>query len=272
MNDLPQDISAPSFVTAIENNLFAFLPLFGLLPHAEVHDGPDLLWSLTSIPFPLCNSILRANLPSEDVDGAIAAAMARGRARNVPLLWWTGPATRPANLGEVLEAHGFARQEDVPGMAMDLRALPGDLPMPSGFTLEKVNDVEALRQWRHPFAVGFGMPEFATNALMDLFERSSFGRRPPLHHYLGRLHGEPVAAGSVYLGAGAAGVYNVVTLPEARRQGIGALITLALLREALDAGVRIGILHTSKMGLNVYRQLGFQEYCTISQYLWTPER
>lgn len=271
MSDIQQDVSQPAFVTAIENNLFDFLPLFGLLPHAEVHDGPELLWSLTTIPFPLFNSILRTNLTPDGVDNAIEAAIVRGKARNVPMLWWTGPATRPADLGLVLEAHGFARQDDAPGMALDLLSLREDVPTPPGFTLEKVNDLEALKQWRHPFSVGFGMPGFAVDALMDLFERISFGEQLPLHHYIGRLHGEPVAAGSVYLGAGVAGIYNVVTVPEARRQGIGALITLALLREALATGYRIGILHTSKMGLNVYRQLGFQEYCTINQYLWLPE-
>jgi GNAT superfamily N-acetyltransferase len=272
MSDILQDVSPPALVTGIEKNLFDFLPLFGLLPQAEVHDGPDLLWSLTNVPFPICNSILRANLAPEAVDGAIEAAIARGKARNVPLLWWTGPATRPVDLGVFLETHGFQRQEDVPGMAMDLRLLQSDIPVPPGFTLEKVNNAEALNQWRHPFAVGFGMPDFAVDALMDLFERISFHEQLPLHHYLGRLHGEPVAAGSVYLGAGVAGVYNVVTVPEARRQGIGTLITLALLRDALTAGYRVGILHTSTMGLNVYRQLGFQEYCTMSQYLWSPEQ
>lgn len=271
MSEIQQDVSASAFVTAIENNLFDFLPHFGLLPQAEVYDGPDLLWSLTNIPFPLCNSVLRANLAPEGVDAAVEAAMARGKSRNVPMLWWTGPATRPSDLGVALEAHGFVRQDDAPGMAMDLRSLREDVPTPPGFTLEKINDAEALRQWRHPFVVGFGMPDFAVDALMGLFERISFGQRLPLHHYLGRLDGEPVAGGSVYLGAGVAGVYNVVTVPEARRRGIGALITLALLRDALAAGYRVGILHTSKMGLNVYRQLGFQEYCAIGQYLWSPE-
>lgn len=271
MNDIPQDVSATAFVTAIEDNLFSFAPLFGLWPQAEVHDGTDLLWSITNIAFPLCNSIMRANLEPDDVDEAIAAAISRGRSGNVPLLWWTGPATRPADLGVFLEAHGFIRQEDAPGMALDLRTLREDVPVPAGLTLEKVSNAQSLQHYRHPFAVGFGMPDFAVDALMDLFERISFGEQLPLHHYIGLLNGKPVAAGSVFLAAGVAGVYNIVTVPEARRQGIGALITLALLREALMAGYRVGILHTSQMGLNVYRQLGFQEYCTIGQYLWLPE-
>ncbi len=271
MSDILQDVSPPALVSAIEKNLFDFLPLFGLWPHAEVHDGPELLWSLTNIPFPLCNSIMRAKLASDDLNTAIEAAITRGKARNVPMLWWTGPATRPSDLGVFLEDHGFIRQDEAPGMALDLRSLRTNFSIPDGFTLEKVNDAEALKQLRHPFAVGFGMPDFAVDALMDLFKRISFGEQLPLLHYLGRLEGKTVAAGSVYLGAGVAGVYNVVTVPDARRKGIGSLITLALLRDALMAGYRVGILHTSKMGLNVYRQLGFQEYCTIGQYLWSPK-
>lgn len=271
MSNILQDVSPASLVSAIENNLFDFLPLFGHLPHADIYDGPELLWSLTNIPFPLCNSIMRAKLASDDIDSTIEAAIARGKARNVPMLWWTGPATRPSDLGLFLEDHGFIREDEAPGMALDLRSLRTDFSMPDGFTLERVRDAQALKQLRHPFAAGFDMPVFAVDALMDLFRRISFDEQLPFIHYLCWLDGKPVAAGSVYLGAGVAGVYNVVTVPEARRKGIGSLITLALLRDALMAGYRVGILHSSKMGLNVYRQLGFQEYCSIGQYLWSPE-
>ncbi len=36
-------------------------------------------------------------------------------------------------------------------------------------------------------------------------------------------------------------------------------------------GYRIGILHSLPMGFNVYRSLGFQEYCKFSTYLWTVD-
>lgn len=271
MNDILQDVCTSSLVTAIENNLFEFLPFFGLCPQAEVHDNPQMLWSLTDIPFPLFNSIMRARLASENIDASIEASITRGRNRNVPILWWTGPSTQPSDLGLYLEKHGFTREDDAPGMALDLHTLNTDLPVPEGLTFEKINYAGELKHWRHPFAVGFGMPDFAVDALIDLFKQISFAKQLPLFHYTGWLGGKPVAAGSVYLAAGVAGIYNVVTVPEARRKGIGTLITLSLLREAQRAGYRISILHTSQMGLNVYRQLGFQEYCSLGQYLWSPE-
>jgi GNAT superfamily N-acetyltransferase len=262
-----EDLSAPALVTAIEANLFALFRLFRQWPQAEVHDDAEMLWSITNVAFPLFNSVLRANLAPDKVDVAIQAAVSRCRSRNVPMLWWTGPTTRPADLGTRLAAHGF-HSDCSPGMAADLPSLPKALSTPPGFVIEQVKEAAAAENWCRVLCLGFEMPAFVGQAFLDLLGSLGLDPESPFRHYIGRLNGEAVAASSLFMAAGVAGIYNVVTLPDARRKGIGAALTLYPLLEARALGYRVGILHSSVMGVNAYRRLGFQEHCRIGQHVW----
>jgi GNAT superfamily N-acetyltransferase len=123
---------------------------------------------------------------------------------------------------------------------------------------------------------GFGEGVKEARWVGEVYRRLGLG--DPWRHYLGRLDGKPVATTTIYLAAGVAGVYFVMTVPEARRRGIGAAITRAALQDARDTGhtgstgVRYGVLGSSPAGRSVYAGLGFREYCTIDLYEWSPTR
>jgi GNAT superfamily N-acetyltransferase len=270
MNDFQTDVSPTSMVTAIEENLFAFFDLLKHAPQAEFHDDPDVLWSITDIPFPLFNPALRARLAATNVDAAIETAIARCQARNVPMLWWTSPSTQPPDLGAHLQAHDFIHADDLPGMAIDIPGRNSGIPKTS-ITVQAVDTPELLRTWCRVAVAGFGMPDFVIDSLYNFFGSVGFGPDVPIRHYLGLLGGQPVGTASMLLGAGVVGIYNVATLPQARHQGSATTLTLTALEEAGALGYRVGILHASSMGLGVYRRLGFHQYCTIGQYMWSPK-
>jgi predicted acetyltransferase len=97
------------------------------------------------------------------------------------------------------------------------------------------------------------------------------GTDSPARHYIGWLKGEPVAVSSLFSGAGVAGIYNLATIPGARRQGAGSAMLMKPLQEARTIGYRIGILQASEMGFSVYRRVGFKEYCRMSHYMWSGD-
>jgi len=270
MRDILKDLSAPALVAAIKANLFAWYRYLGRSSKAEFYDSNALTWLLTGISDSFVNGVLRTHLEPDKVDAAIEETLSHFRSRGVTTLsWWAEPGTQPTDLGEHLLAHGLAYMDGVPGMAVDLLALNEDLPTPSHLSIQHVDDTETLEKWAYASIIGFEHPGTEANMWFELL--ADLGFDLPLRNYVGVLNGEPVGTSELFLAAGVAGIYVVTTVPEARRQGIGAVLTLTALREARAMGYRIGILHSSPMGLGVYRQLGFQEYCKMSHYLWAGE-
>ena len=268
MSYILNDPADPAIVEAIEANPADFFAYLGQAPQADVYNGPDMMRMITGIPYPLCNTVFRARFPRERLDERIEETLSHFKARHLPMLWWTGATTSPAELGESLVTHGLVPAGSPPGIAVDLEKLRDDLPTPPGMTIEKVRDTETLKHFGAILSTVFELPEFVTEGFLDIFSSLSLGAEQPLQNYVGFLNGELVGASSLFMGAGVAGIYNVGTVPEARGKGIGAAITLAPLLEAIARGYRVAILHASDLGYNVYRRLGFQEYCKMHIFAW----
>ena len=269
MDPILTDTSEPTLTAAFETNLFSMFELFKQWPQAELHDTPELMWTITDIPFPLFNSVLRARLPSGTSDDVIDSIIAEYKSRNVPMMWWTGPSTQPSDLGTNLSERGFHSSVN-PGMSVDLTSLPESYALPNDLLIKRVENEAELDIYCRVVADVFGMPGFVADAFFDLFLNLGFDS--PFINYIGSINNEVVATSAVFLGGGVAGIYNVATVESARQKGIGAAMTAIPLLEARSAGYRVGTLESSESGFNVYRKLGFQEYCKISRYIWMGDQ
>ena len=274
MSITSQDPSSAGMVAAIEANLNATFSLLGRSPSTQLHDDdPDLRWYISpKVPFPLFNHVYFTRLPrEEDVDARIEEVRQHFAAHQVPFMWSVGPFSLPSELASHLEYHGLRRVEEPPGMALNLIALNEDIPFPSELAIERVSNAEVLREFVEVMRVGFEMPPFTVDGLLEGFSAVGLTEGSPWRNYAGRLDGEAVTTASLAIGAGVAGIYNVATLPKVRRRGFGAAMTLAALREARELGYRIGILQSSAGGLGLYRRLGFKRYSSYSVYVGTGQ-
>ena len=270
MNPQYSECSTDELARLTEANLEAFMLALSHNAGAESIAMPEVTWySDATIISPMFNGAVRTRSSAAEAERMIDATLDYFAKRQRPLaFWWVGAATEPADIGARLLARGLAAYEvDAPSMAVDLHALPESIAAPEGFAIEIVRDAEGAQAWADTFNTIYETPQFAGQAWADSVGRFGYDGAP-YRMYLGRMHGKPVATNILFCGAGAASVFGVGTLPEARGQGIGAAITLQPYVDARAQGYHTGVLFATEAGAPVYRHLGFREVGTISRYLW----
>jgi len=253
-------------IGAIETNLFGAWAQLACLPQVDYRNEADAIRFISGIPFPLCNSVMRADLAPVGIDGKIEEILLPFRERKLPMFWWIGPATKPADLGSRLEKHGLQYLDETVGMAVDLSGFPVDAEKEMPVRIREVAGEDSLQDWLAVFRTVFEVPEFVVEFFAAAMRNLWFGPDLPYRHFIGLAGGMPAAVSSVFFDAEAAGVYNVATLAEFRSRGIGTAMSRAAMNEARIKGCRWSVLHATPMGIPVYRKLGYRECCRLRIY------
>ena len=240
-------------------------------PEDTIYEETDLFSRYsTGIPFFLLNAVWNSNIPSDVVVKKIKENLTFFEKRQVPFVWLIGPSSSPKNMGESLIKNGLTFNK-LPGMAHNLKTLGAEREILNKVEIIKVENAETLKIWNDVVLTGFEMPkELLSDFFYNWFSFMLLNDTPSASAFLAYYNGNPVASSVVCYEAGVAGIYNVTTLEEARGKGIGTAITLAPLKEAKKLGYETAILHSTDIGLNMYKQMGFKEYCTIEVFIWQP--
>lgn len=261
---LPED-EATTVGAAIEANWIDYLRAFGAAPGVTVRDDSEMFFYITGLPDGAFNSIMYAGLPAEGVGAAVAELRELRRRYRVPIGWAIGPGSRPPDLGRLLERHGLRHLVDLTPMVADLRAPPPAM-RPAGLLIEAVENEEQMRAWTEAELLGFEAEPELVPGLRALRLGMDVGRPGRMIHYLARLGGEPAGTGTIVLSAGIAGLFDIATLPRARRRGVGAAMTAFLMRLAAARGYRLAYLNPSDIGRPLYERLGFRQVAVWPVY------
>src|SRR6266536_622901 len=271
MSEIIPDLLAPGLTEAIEANLAEEVESFGRnLPGGTIHRDAEISYFSTNRSF--YNGVNLARFADDDkayVDARIAEMLAYFQA--LPFMWSIGPSTRPTNLAASLLEHGFPFSHHMEVLAIDLNTADIDAPPPAGLVIKEARDNQELLPLRTLEILCFDASEEIAQTYYDNYVTAGFGTGRKWHHFIGYWHDRPVAMAALLLHAGVAGIYGAATIPEARQHGIGTALVQHAMREARAVGYRVATLTLSQMSIKIYRRLGFQHWCTIRHYKWTPD-
>jgi GNAT superfamily N-acetyltransferase len=260
----------PEIEHAIEVNLYEF---FRSMVCSDLKDNlyeenEEFSRFSTGISFFFFNGVIDNHISSENPMKKIKENITFFKKRKVPFLWVIGPSSTPKNMGNLLVKNGFML-EKLQGMVYNLNILSTEREIVNRVEIIKIENMETLKLWNSIILMGFGFPkEVRSNFFYKAFSSILLNNKASASAFLAYYDGNPVASSLVLYKAGVAGIHMITTLEEARGKGIGTAITLAPLNEAKKLGYETAILHSTEMGINMYKQMGFKEYCTIELFKW----
>lgn len=263
--NIQTDVSDKGLIHAARANIC------DLFRHMSISNGPEHLekagltrW-YSVVPHPWFNGLIANEPPTPENEAVLFDSIQYFKEKKVAnITFWVDPSVQLAGWESVISKHRFVPSKDTPGMALDLNDLNPSIPNLYGLEIRVVEDNEAIKVWSNVFINGYGLPTAWEPFVYEGW--NSLGLGLPMRNYIGYLNGKPVSTSCLFLGGGAAGVYSVSTIPEARGKGIGAALTLRPLLDAREMGYRIGTLQSSEMGFKIYQTLGFRHLCQIEYF------
>jgi GNAT superfamily N-acetyltransferase len=261
---MKNDLSDRStLVSELEWNLWETWSTFGRGPGCNLHDEDDLLWFDTPIPTIPFNGVLRFQLESGE-DEVISRIVEHFKRKKSQFMWILHPSSTPSDLQERLLSHGLKDVEPILGMARPLKGIPELSPLPDGIEIRKVEDEKDASAFYQFATWRWNVPEKYQSHYEAIAKGFRFGQEDSkAHMWQAWREGKPIAKAGMYLSYRSAGIYAVVTRPEARRLGLARSLTLKALHEACSQGYRLAVLHSTPMAESLYRSLGFS---TVAEF------
>ena len=191
------------------------------------------------------NALLRRGLDAAEAGAALDAVERRYRAASIDRYAVWAHDSQPVPIAE-LERRGYRLDTSTRAMAMSL----GDLRVPRPeLDLAEASFAEHLRL--------IGVPE----GLLSGLDARAF------HVLVARWERRPAATGIAFDHEGDCGVFNLGTVPRARRRGLGTRLTALHLHLARDRGCETASLQSTEMAERVYASIGFRDLGRYVEYV-----
>jgi ribosomal protein S18 acetylase RimI-like enzyme len=255
-----------TYQTVAENLRESFRVIAASRAAGEVRELQGVSIASAAVTFQMFNaSFLSAAVSSEvDLTQRILLASLHFETRGQEwACWvcedWMDPRTRRRSRA-LFQKYGLKHSVSLPGMVAG-RILPPVKGLP-GLDVRRVCDPST----RDAFcAIGSACFHVPYSWFREVFNSDTVWDR--FAAYVGYTGGVPVSTAAIVMGSGAAGVYNVATMPGYQRQGYGEAVMRYALEDARARhGVEQTILQSTPAGLRLYERMGYRTITTVAVY------
>jgi len=173
------------------------------------------------------------------------------------------PITRPRSFTSFLEDHGFERKSEESVMVFKGKHVEDKLN--PGVEVREISESE-IDVYDKPLLTSFEMPvEWKEGLDRFILEWIRKGGKC----YLAHVEGKTVGTSASFSIEGTGGIFNVGTLKEYRRRGIGTTLTVHAVMDSINEGNDLHTLEAEKGGHpeQLYKEIGFEIDHTISYFV-----
>ncbi len=261
------------FALAYEANAAAYAAALTEAAGGQIRCEQDFTLTL----FPFAHSISGVYLPrfkEDDVTERIKMILEIARQQRKKLLFRLGPTPQPVDLAYRLEQMGVRKSLTQKYMAIPLAgnsAILSEIAGPAGLAgvrIYPVDDYGLLSQKLHPRlgAINSAKKRGLVQAYQKLAEQT------PRRHWMfvAELEGKLIASVGLFLHQDSVAGYDLLVLPEYRRQGIGSAMLRQIARFTSEQGATLGVLASSVMGEQFYPRLGIAHIGKYPIYRYKP--
>ena len=261
------------FALAYEANAAAYAVALTEAAGGQTWHEPDFTLTL----FPFAHSISGVFLPrfkEEAFAERIKMILEIARQQRKKILFRLGPAPQPVDLAWRLAKIGIRKSNTQKYMAIPLTddslmlnqpAQPSGL---AGLRIYPVDDYGVLSQKLHPRMGAINSAK--KRCLVQAFQKLA-GQTPRRHWmFLAELDGKLIASVGLFIHQDSVSGYDLLVLPEYRRQGIGSAMLHQIAQFTREQGASLGVLASSVQGMHFYPQLGIAHIGAFPIHTYAP--
>ncbi len=175
---------------------------------------------------------------------------------------WQCPDTASTLLQELL-ANGAKQEPLVPGMHMPLKQL--ECPNLPNITISKVKSSEECQLWINTAKEAFEFKGPYFNHFVEgIYENTS----TDMQFFIAYLNQKPVGVSFIYYDLPDVSIYYVATKKEARKRGIGKLLTTYPLSIAQENGATNAYLESTAHSHSLYQKIGFKQIALFHELIF----